>query len=875
MKTLSVVSSSSERRPLNEKRSRKNAMLSSDSESEGEHMPPIKKIRREVGEQQEPETPKRNVRRGRRSRQTKKESPIVEKISTVKSEIEVKHEIIDDTYNENEDIASPYVGLSDYEIQIQKNLEARAKFMNSLDIFAAKENLLELSPKPVKRESRGIARERKTPPEPQEIRRSLRQRNMTPDGSDLPLPSDKEVAQSENRYVEDKPRPPPGPAPLMDYYEKSHKEECEETLSGISNISKSSGENSVWSGSMTSCVSTLAQFRSKPAQKSTRKTFSIKTKKLVLELKDEGKSNSAIGRQLNIAESTVRGILKNKEQILKMCDSYGSSSLDSRSYASTYNKELIEMENLLMLWISKKEGKGVGLDNKTIIGQAKIFYTLICKKNNVSPFGFKASTGWLYRFLERKGICKHNMNGKKSSLDEVATKEFTSILKEMIEDGGYHPDAIYDMAETGLQYKRMPKSIFLAKRTQGRNADKSRFTVLFCVNSTGTHKMRPLVVHAAKHPQCSNHLSDMKDASVYWRSSKKSCITSTISQDWLLNCFVPDARRKCLQDGREFKVILTQDNCQAHPSILNGLHPNVRVVFLPPNTTSLLKPLSQEIITCVKAFYHQTVFRDFRRCTESKIELQQMIGNDSDVDEPMEEEENEDFLIVHQYWRKYTVKRAIDHLMAAWENINVATLRHGWLKLAPYLVSSKASAQPIQRSSDILSAAVQEARLIQGFGDVAEDELLEMHADGEAASEEDIMNAASVESTLQQEHQQQPVDEDAAPKDLSLHQVSSILAAVENLKSVIAEHEICEVRKAEMVEKTNQVFKFYSDLHIQKQNKLRQALITKFVRPNRSEDEHDPAIPKTSSDSESITSVEELFKDDEIEEFEGFLPEDG
>ncbi|XP_068246166.1 WD repeat-containing protein 76-like isoform X2 [Palaemon carinicauda] len=278
MKTLSVVSSSSERRPLNEKRSRKNAMLSSDSESEGEHMPPIKKIRREVGEQQEPETPKRNVRRGRRSRQTKKESPIVEKISTVKSEIEVKHEIIDDTYNENEDIASPYVGLSDYEIQIQKNLEARAKFMNSLDIFAAKENLLELSPKPVKRESRGIARERKTPPEPQEIRRSLRQRNMTPDGSDLPLPSDKEVAQSENRYVEDKPRPPPGPAPLMDYYEKSHKEECEETLSGISNISKSSGENSVWSGSMTSVLKTLKEMKIKDdlvAKVTPQRTFSI------------------------------------------------------------------------------------------------------------------------------------------------------------------------------------------------------------------------------------------------------------------------------------------------------------------------------------------------------------------------------------------------------------------------------------------------------------------------------------------------------------------------------------------------------------------------------------------------------------------------
>ncbi|XP_066971887.1 uncharacterized protein [Macrobrachium rosenbergii] len=253
------------------------------------------------------------------------------------------------------------------------------------------------------------------------------------------------------------------------------------------------------------------------------------------------------------------------------------------------------------------------------------------------------------------------------------------------------------------------------------------------------------------------------------------------------------------------------------------------------------------------------------------MELQQIIEEDSDVDdEPMEEEENEDFLSVHQYWRQFTVRHAIDHLMAAWGKINVATVRHGWLKLVPHLVTPNVSTQPLQRSADVLSAAVHEACLVLGFGDIAEDELLQIHAEGEAATEEDIMSAAAVEDTLQQEPQQQPTDEDTGPKELSLRAVSSILAAVNNLKSVIAEHEICEVRKAEMVQSANQAFRFYSDLHILKQNKLRQALITTFVMPNGSEDTNDPPVPKTSNGSQTLPSAEELFTEDEIEEFEVF-----
>ena len=71
-----------------------------------------------------------------------------------------------------------------------------------------------------------------------------------------------------------------------------------------------------------------------------------------------------------------------------------------------------------------------------------------------------------------------------------------------------------------------------------------------------------------------------------------------------------------------------------------------------------------------------------------------------------------------------------------------------------------------------------------------EDELLEVYAEGEAQTTEDIMNATKIEDAPQQELRQQPVDEDAAPQELSMGGLSSILSAVNHLKTSIIENEV-------------------------------------------------------------------------------------
>lgn len=74
------------------------------------------------------------------------------------------------------------------------------------------------------------------------------------------------------------------------------------------------------------------------------------------------------------------------------------------------------------------------------------------------------------------------------------------------------------------------------------------------------------------------------------------------------NFFIPEVKQYCNREGIPFKILLILDNAPGHPPHIGDLHPNINVVYLPPNTTSIIQPMDQGAIATFKAHYLRITF---------------------------------------------------------------------------------------------------------------------------------------------------------------------------------------------------------------------------------------------------------------------------
>jgi hypothetical protein len=76
----------------------------------------------------------------------------------------------------------------------------------------------------------------------------------------------------------------------------------------------------------------------------------------------------------------------------------------------------------------------------------------------------------------------------------------------------------------------------------------------------------------------------------------------------LLKGYANEMAKYRLENNIPFKILLILDNAYRYPPFIGDLHPNIKVAFLPPNTTSLIKPTDQGVIAAFKAYYLRRIF---------------------------------------------------------------------------------------------------------------------------------------------------------------------------------------------------------------------------------------------------------------------------
>ena len=107
-------------------------------------------------------------------------------------------------------------------------------------------------------------------------------------------------------------------------------------------------------------------------------------------------------------------------------------------------------------------------------------------------------------------------------------------------------------------------------------------------------KLKPLVIAKSRQPRCFKGIDSSK-LPVHYKFNKKAWMNSSVFEVW-----IQSVDRKMKREGR--KILMFIDNAPSHPKMKLD---NVKLVFLPPNTTSKIQPMDQGIIQAMKLKFHK------------------------------------------------------------------------------------------------------------------------------------------------------------------------------------------------------------------------------------------------------------------------------
>ena len=157
--------------------------------------------------------------------------------------------------------------------------------------------------------------------------------------------------------------------------------------------------------------------------------------------------------------------------------------------------------------------------------------------------------------------------------------------------------------------------------------------MLLAANATGTDKLRPLVIGHAKRPRCFKNVN-VDNLPVIYQQNSKAWMRMDIWEGWL-------QRINSIFRSENRKILLLVDNAPSHTT--NSFEDedsspaeedvtkyslqlsNIRVEYLPPNTTAHLQPMDAGIIKSFKVKYKHYYCRYILELFENKRDLERQV----------------------------------------------------------------------------------------------------------------------------------------------------------------------------------------------------------------------------------------------------------
>jgi DDE superfamily endonuclease/Tc5 transposase DNA-binding domain len=277
--------------------------------------------------------------------------------------------------------------------------------------------------------------------------------------------------------------------------------------------------------------------------------------------------------------TTVGRILKRKEEF-EAISPYNQSIKRKRIAPNS------PFETALVNWVLQCQHRKIRLSYQLIQVKAHD-YAQALEIEKIPKF----SNGWLDGFLTRNGFKQWKLFGESGDAEMEGIEGKLDMIKAKIAQ--YSLDDVYNMDETGLNTCMAPDRTIARQRLEGAKKDKTRITIAFTCNATGTDRFEPLFIGHSAKPRCFKKKSGA-ELGFFYLHNEKAWMTAIFFQQYLFR----------LNEHVKRKILLLMDNAPSH--VWKNLDlPNIEVVPLPPNTTSKLQPMDAGIIASFKCHYRR------------------------------------------------------------------------------------------------------------------------------------------------------------------------------------------------------------------------------------------------------------------------------
>jgi uncharacterized membrane protein YgcG len=183
-------------------------------------------------------------------------------------------------------------------------------------------------------------------------------------------------------------------------------------------------------------------------------------------------------------------------------------------------------------------------------------------------------------------------------------RAYYNLLKGVYDKHGFdsHPEAIYNMDETGVPLEPRPPKVVSAKgkkkvryRTSGQ---KSQITVIGCASATG-QILPPYIIFAAK--QVSALWTQNEVTGSRYAVSNKGWVDQELFCYWLKVHFIPNAI-----SHRPLLLLLDGHSSHFEPNTIQHAQDNNIIIFcLPPHTTHECQPLDCSLFGPLKKHWQE------------------------------------------------------------------------------------------------------------------------------------------------------------------------------------------------------------------------------------------------------------------------------